>query len=86
MANHKSSEKRARQDIKKTEVNKARKTEVKSYVKKLREAIASKNKEEAVKLYPLVQKLTDRMAQKGISTKNNAARKNSRLASQIAKL
>ena len=86
MANHKSSEKRAKQTIKKTNINKRRESEVKTFVKKIRTAIAEKNKNEALKLYPVVHKLNDKLAQNGVTKKGNAARINSRLASQIAKL
>lgn len=86
MANHKSAEKRAKQTIIRTERNKAQHSEVKTAVKKVREAIANKQKENAVKLLPEAQGLLRKLAKSGIIKKQTAARQTGRLARQIAKL
>lgn len=86
MANHKSAEKRAKQTIIRTERNKAQHSEVKTAVKKVREAIANNQKENAVKLLPEAQGLLRKLAKSGIIKKQTAARQTGRLARQIAKL
>ena len=63
MANHKSSEKRIRQDKKKTLHNKYYAKTMRNAVRKLR---ATTDKEEAVKQYPLVQKMLDKLAKQNI--------------------
>ena len=47
MANTKSAKKAARQTVRRTEVNKARRSRLKTFVRKVEEAIASGNKEAA---------------------------------------
>ena len=57
MANHKSSEKRNRQTIKKRAVNRAADSKVKTFIKKLRTSIEEKDKAAAVVLMKEVQSL-----------------------------
>jgi len=86
VANHKSSKKRARQDIKKNQNNRVKNSETKSTVKQIREAISGKDKEKALSLLPKTQKLLDRLAKHGIIKTGTAGRKISRLSSQINKI
>ncbi len=86
MANHKSAKKRSRQAIVRNERNTARKSMVKTAVKKVRSAIEAGSKEEASTLLVTAQKLLGRLAKHGVIKNNAAARKTSRLASQINKL
>ncbi len=86
MANHKSAKKRAKQTITKTLRNKTRKSEVKTVVKSLRDAIDKNDKPAALELLPKTQKLLDKLAQSGIIKSQTAARKNSRLHRQVSKL
>lgn len=86
MANHKSAKKRAKQTIKKTAVNKARRTSSKSIVKKIRIAIEEGNKALATELLPKAQSVLGKLAKVGVFKDNKAARVTSRLASQISKL
>ena len=86
MANHKSAAKRARQSLKKMEQNKIRKSEVKTAEKNLRTALLEKDKDKAAELFPKIQSLLQKLAKSGITKKNNASRKTSRLADQLAKL
>ena len=83
MANHKSSLKRIRQDKKKQLHNKYYAKTMRNAVRKLR---AMTNKEEAVKLYPAVQKMLDKLAKTNIIHKNKAAKLKSSLAKHIHKL
>ena len=70
MANHKSCEKRIRQTKVRTEHNKYYAKTMRNAVRKLR---AMKEKEEAVALYPKVQKMLDKLAKTNIIHKNKAA-------------
>ena len=83
MANHKSSVKRNRQTKVKTLHNKYYAKTMRNAVRKLR---ATKDKDEAVKLYPAVQKLLDKLSKTNIIHKNKAANLKSSLALQVKKL
>ena len=86
MANHKSAKKRSRQTEVRNARNTAQRSAVKTAVKNTRTAIAEGNKEVASKLLLTTQKLLDRLYKKGIIKPNTAARRTSRLASQVNKL
>lgn len=86
MANHKSAEKRTRQTKKKTEVNRARTSRVRTFVRKVEEAIASGDETAAKAALKAAQPEMARAAQKGIAKKNTVARKISRLSGRIKKL
>ena len=83
MANHKSAEKRLRQEKKRTLHNKYYAKTMRNAVRKLR---AMKDKEEALKLYPSVQKMLDKLAKTNIIHKNKASNLKSSLANHINKL
>ena len=83
MANHKSSEKRIRQTKTKTAHNKYYAKTMRNAVRKLR---AMTNKDEAVALYPKVQKMLDKLAKNNTIHKNKAANIKSSLCAHIAKL
>jgi hypothetical protein len=83
MANHKSSLKRIRQDKVKTLHNKYYAKTMRNAVRKLR---AMTDKDEAVKLYPEVQKMVDKLAKTNIIHKNKAANLKSSLSKHISKL
>ena len=86
MANHKSAEKRARQNKTKNLVNKMNTTRTRTVIKKLRTAISEGNKEEATSLLTKAQCFIGRMAKTGIIKKNTAARRTSRLAQAVGKI
>jgi len=86
VANHKSAAKRARQSNKRMEMNKVRKSEVKTAEKSLRAALAEKNKDKASELFPKVQALFQKLAKSGITKQNTVSRKTSRLAQQLDNL
>ena len=83
MANHKSSLKRIRQTKARAEHNHYYAKTMRNAVRKLR---AMTDKEEAVKLYPSVQKMLDKLAKTNIIHKNKAANLKSRLCQHISKL
>lgn len=83
MANHKSSLKRIRQTKVRTLHNKYYAKTMRNAVRKLR---ALTNKDEAVELYPTVQKMLDKLAKTNIIHKNKAANLKSSLALHINKL
>lgn len=83
MANHKSSVKRIRQEKARTLHNKYYAKTMRNAVRKLR---AITNKDEAVELYPTVQKMLDKLAKTNIIHKNKAANIKSSLCAHINQL
>ncbi len=83
MAIHKSAEKRARQNIKRNERNRAVRSALRTAVKNFLALVAEKNLEAAAVNYPLVQKTIDKAVTKGVLHRNTAARKKSRLAAVL---
>jgi small subunit ribosomal protein S20 len=83
MANTKSAKKAARQAIRKTNVNKARRSRLKSSVRKVEEAIASGNKEAAAAALKEAEPVIVRSAQKRVVHRKSASRKMSRLAKRV---
>ena len=83
MASHRSSIKRIRQDKKKNLHNRYYAKTMRNAVRKLR---AITDKEEAVKLYPSVQKILDKLAKTNLIHKNKAANIKSSLAQHINSL
>ena len=83
MANTKSAKKAARQAVRRTAVNKARSSEMKTYVRKVEEAIAAGNKDAAKTAFADAQPVLMRAAQKNILHRNAASRKVSRLSSRV---
>ncbi len=74
MANHKSAIKRAGQTAKRNAHNTARRSALRTQVKKFYKAVADGNREEVDKLLPETVGLYDRAAQKGVVHRNKAAR------------
>ncbi len=79
MANHKSAEKRARQNEDRRMRNKAVKTRVKSVVREVREAVSEKSPETMPSSLKAAQSAIDKAVKKGVLHKRTAARKISRL-------
>jgi small subunit ribosomal protein S20 len=86
MANHKSSEKRNRQTIKRTEINRVRTSRIKGFIRKVEEAIATGNKATANEALKAAQPELMKGVTKGVFKKETASRKISRLSSRIKKL
>ena len=83
MANHNSCLKRLRQTKTRTEHNRYYAKTMRNAVRKLR---ATTNKDEAVKLLPLVQKMLDKLAKTNIIHANKAANLKSSLALHVNNL
>ena len=79
MPNHKSAEKRVRQNEKRRVINRSNRTKVRGYIKKLRSALDSGKKEEIDQILPEVISVIDKSVQKGVLHANAAARYKSRL-------
>ena len=80
MANHKSAEKRTRQNEKRRVRNKAVKTRIKHITKEVRQASGESSKEEALAKLHTAQSIVDKAHKKGVIHKKTAARKISRLS------
>ncbi len=83
MANTPQSKKRARQTIARTAVNKARKSRIRTFLRKVEEAIASGNREAAAEALRIAQPELARGVTKGVVHKNTLARKMSRLSARV---
>jgi small subunit ribosomal protein S20 len=83
MANSPQSEKRARQSERRAAVNKVRRSRIRTFIRKVEEAIASGDKEAAQAALKSAQPELMRGVSKGIMHKNTASRKMSRLASRV---
>ena len=86
MANTKSARKAPRKIARRTIVNKARRSVLRSSVRKIEEAIAQGDRTAALAAFKEAEPAIMRAAQRGVVHKNNASRKVSRLAHRIAKL
>lgn len=83
MANSPQSKKRARQNEKRFAVNKARRSRIRTYLRKVEEAIESGVKEDAIAALKAAQPELMRGVTKGVYHKNTASRKISRLAARV---
>ena len=79
MANHKSSMKRIRQTVKKTERNRFYRTRLKNITKAVVTAIEEGNKEAATEAFKVANQQIHKFVTKGILKKETASRKVSRL-------
>lgn len=86
MANTKSAKKAARQAIRRTAINKSRRTLTRTALRKVEEAISAGDRTAALAAMAEAEPAIIRAAQKGIVHRNAARRKVSRLAHRIAKL
>lgn len=86
MANTASARKRIRQIAKRTERNAARKSRMRTFVKKVETAIASGDKAAAADALRAAQPEMQRAAGKGVIHANTVSRKISRLAAGVKKL
>jgi len=79
MANHKSSKKRIKQTIKRTERNRYYRTRLKNIVKSVHAAVESGDKNAAVDAFKTANKQLHHFVSKGFLKKETASRKVSRL-------
>ena len=86
MANTIQSKKRARQNEKRYALNKARRSRIRTYLRKLEEAITSGDKDAATAALRAAQPELMRGVTKGVFHKNTAARKMSRLSARVKAL
>ncbi|GAN81011.1 30S ribosomal protein S20 [Acidocella aminolytica] len=83
MANIASAQKRIRQTLKRTARNKARKSRVHSFIRKVEEAVAAGDKAAAQAAFIAAQPELQRAAGKGVLKANAVARKLSRLSASV---
>ena len=86
MANTVSAKKMTRKIAKRTAINKSRRSRMRTFVRKVEEAIEAGNQTEAAAALRAAEPEMMRAAQKGIVHKNTASRKVSRLATRIKTL
>ena len=86
MANTSSARKAARKIARRTEVNKARRSRMRSTLRTVEEAIASGDRNKALEAMKNAEPALMRAARQGQVHRNTASRKVSRLTLQIAKL
>ncbi len=83
MANTKSAKKAARKIITRSEVNRTRRTRIRTFIRKVEEAIASGDKDQAAAALKAAEPEIMRAASKGVVHKNTASRKVSRLTARV---
>jgi small subunit ribosomal protein S20 len=83
MAQHASAKKRIRQTKRRTVVNRARVSRIRTFLRRVETAIAGGKRDEAVAAYNQAQPELMRGANKGVVHRNLVARKLSRLAQRI---
>ena len=83
MANSPQAKKRARQIERRTAINKTRKSRIRTFLRKVEEAIDSDDKDAAIAALRAAQPELMRGVTKGLFHKNTASRKVSRLASRV---
>lgn len=86
MARHKSTEKRARQNKKRYQSNRAIKSSMKTKIKNLLTALETKNKEEVQPQLKKTISTINRAASKGVIHKKTASRRISRLTKRVNNL
>ena len=86
MATHQSAKKRIRQTARRTSVNGARTSRIRTYIKTVETAIASGNKKAAEEAFRAAMPEMQRGAGRGVMNRNTVARKLSRLSARIKAL
>jgi small subunit ribosomal protein S20 len=86
MANTSSAKKAARKIVRREAINKNRRSRVRTYVRKLEEALAAGDKAAAEAAFKAAQPELARAATKGVLHRNTASRKVSRLAQRLKAL
>ena len=86
MANTTSAKKAARKAVRRTAINKARHTRMKSHVRSVEEAIAKGDAKAALAAFKAAEPVLAKTGQKGIVHKKTASRKISRLSARVKAL
>ena len=84
MANHKSSEKRVRQNVKRNLINRSNRSKLRTQIKSLRAAISGTDKALSSDLLNPTVSLIDKAVNKGLIHRNTAARHKSRLTKHVS--
>ncbi len=83
MANSPQAKKRARQNLRRLAINKARRSRIRTFLRKVEEAITSGDREKAAAALRAAQPELMRGVKKGILHRNTASRKMSRLSARV---
>jgi small subunit ribosomal protein S20 len=83
MANTKSAKKMVRKIARRVEVNKSRRSRMRTFVRKVEEAVAGGDKKVAVEALKAAEPEIMRAVSKGVVHKNTGSRKVSRLAARV---
>ena len=83
MPNHKSAEKRDRQNARRNAINTSSRSFLRSQIKKLRTLISAGDAKEAQALLPTTISVIDKAVQKGVLHRNTAARHKARLTLHV---
>jgi len=86
MPNHKSAEKRVRQNVKRNAVNRSNRSKLRTQIKTLRTAIAGSDQNQSQELLNPTISVIDKAVNKGLIHKNTAARYKSRLTKHVGNL
>lgn len=85
MPNTPNAEKALRKSFKRRDRNRMHRSALRTYIKRVREAVEAGDEEKAKSTYQLVTKKLDQAASKNLIHKNAAARTKSRLSKQMKK-
>ena len=86
MAHHASAIRQGRRSLRRKAVNQKNKSALRTEIKKIRDAIKAKNKEEAERMLPEAFSLIDQTIKKGSIHESKGARTKSRLSGQLQAL
>ncbi len=86
MPNHKSAEKRQRQNEKRREINRSNRSRLRTEIKRLRAALADGDKDAIQEVYAATVSAIDKSVNKGVLHRNAAARYKSRIAKRLSGL
>ncbi len=86
MANTSSAKKRVRRDARRTEINRSRRSRIRTFVKRVETAIEGNDKEAAQTAFAAAEPEIMRGVTRGVLHRNTASRKVSRLAARIKSL
>ena len=83
MPNHKSAEKRQRQNVKRRDINRSHRTRLRTEIKRLRAALDGGDKDAIQEVYAATVSAIDKSVNKGVLHRNAAARYKSRLTARV---
>ncbi|MCB2009224.1 MAG: 30S ribosomal protein S20 [Geminicoccaceae bacterium] len=86
MAHHQSAKKRIRQTEKRTQVNRSRMNRIRTYMRKVEDAIASGDRDAAMTAFRAAEPEIMRGVTKGVLHRNTASRRVSRLSKRVSAL